>query len=292
MLIQFYNLTKQYNKNSTALINANFSIKTGVCGLLGRNGAGKTTLMRILATIIKPSSGSIFIDGININERESDLRSNLGYLPQSSSLQPNLTIEEYLDYIAILKGIENKKERMQQINQIIDIVGLQNQGKKKLKSYSGGMLRRAGIAQMLLGDPQLLIIDEPTSGLDPEERLYFKNLISRIGRNKTVLLSTHIISDIEDICDDVVILDSGEIKYSGSINDLLPMVKDMVYESIVEDEKKIEEAKTNSTVTAITYNSNEIRLRYIAEQPIDLNSEKKIATLEDAYLYVIGGVKR
>lgn len=292
MFIQFNNITKKYNKNSTALNNVNFSINNGVCGLLGRNGAGKTTLMRILATIIKPSSGSITYDCVDINENDYDLRSKLGYLPQSSTLQPRLTIEEYLDYIALLKGIADKKIRKQQISQSIDIVGLQNQGKKRLKSYSGGMLRRAGIAQMLLGDPQLLIIDEPTAGLDPEERMYFKNLISRIGRNKTVLLSTHIVSDIEDICDSVVILDAGELKYFGSVRELLLMVENMVYESIVEDDKAVEDAKKESTVTAVTYTGNQIKIRYIAQQPIDLISQKKIATLEDAYLYALGGVKR
>ena len=154
------------------------------------------------------------------------------------------------------------------------------------------MLRRAGIAQMLLGDPELLIIDEPTAGLDPEERLYFKNLLSRIGRSRTVLLSTHIISDIQDICNKLAILEMGKVKYNGNTSDLIKTVDNMTWEVDTEKEEDIEEIKKKGIVTAITYNNQQIKIRYIAAEKVDPTSEKKAGTLEDAYIYLAGGMHR
>ncbi len=292
MNIEFKNISKQYKRGTLALDNVNLSFGNGVFGLLGRNGAGKTTLMSLLATIIKPTSGQILFDSKLVEKDGAELRSRLGFLPQNTSLHPNLTVYEYLDYIALLKEIKDKKERQRQIKYTLEIVGLENCRKKKLREFSGGMLRRAGIAQMLLGDPELLIIDEPTAGLDPEERLYFKNLLSKIGRSKTVLLSTHIISDIQDICNNLAILELGKIKYSGNTSNLIRTVDNMTWEVDTEKEENIEEIKKQGIVTAITYNNPLIKIRYISAEKVTSLSEKKEGTLEDAYIFLAGGMQR
>lgn len=292
MNIEFRNVSKQYKKGIFALDDVSLGFGNGVFGLLGRNGAGKTTLMSLLATIIKSTAGQILFDNKPIEKNGAELRSRLGFLPQNTGLHPNLTAYEYLDYIALLKDIKVKSERQRQIKNNLEIVGLENCGKKKLKEFSGGMLRRAGIAQMLLGDPELLIIDEPTAGLDPEERLYFKNLLSRIGRSKTVLLSTHIISDIQDICNNLAILELGRIKYSGNTSDLIRTVDNMTWEADTEKEDDIEEIKKKGIITAITYNNPLIKIRYIAAEKVFHFSEKKEGTLEDAYIYLAGGMQR
>lgn len=291
MKIEFQNIAKEYKKNVFGVRDINITIPGGVFGLLGRNGAGKTTLMRLLATIISPTKGKIFFDGKNLAVSGNEFRQKLGYLPQNTKLQPTLTVYEFLDYIAVLKNIKDKEQRKKEIEKCLEIVGLQNEKKKKLGAYSGGMLRRAGIAQALLGNPEILIVDEPTTGLDPEERLYFRNLISKIGKDKTIILSTHIISDIENISERVGIMEDGNVIYNGSIKTLLSMVQDKVWQCKISAEM-IDEVKKKVTVTAVTYNNDGSVIRYISDESIDSTSEKKEATLEDAYIYTIGGIKR
>ena len=190
MKIEIKNLTKIYPRGKKKALNGvNIEIGQGIFGLIGRNGAGKTTLMRIVATIMDATDGEIYFDGKELKANKDEFRSSLGYLPQSTKLMPRMNIVEFLDYVCILKGIKNKEERKTRIASAIETVGLVGEEKKRLGKYSGGMLRRAGIAQALIGDPKVLIIDEPTTGLDPEERLYFLNLLSKIAMERTMTTS-------------------------------------------------------------------------------------------------------
>lgn len=291
MRITIENLTKKYSRGTLALNDVSFEIGGGVFGLLGRNGAGKTTLMRIVATAIKQSSGRVLFDGKEIDKNIKEFRSRLGYLPQSSALMPNMNIYEFLDYMCVLKGINQKSKRLDEIERCVEIVGLEDEKKKHLRKYSGGMLRRAGIAQALLGSPDLLIIDEPTTGLDPEERLYFLNLLSRISYKQTTLLSTHIIHDIESICQNVCVLEHGNLMYAGSTSDMVLKQEGRVWQ-IECDPGKEEEIKGQATVVSVAYNMGKPTVRYLADDALFENSVSVTATLEDAYIGALGGVKR
>ena len=291
MELTIQNISKSYHKGSLALDGVNFSIPAGVYGLIGRNGAGKTTLLRILASVLTPSSGEVLVDGKPISESLSSYRKMLGYLPQNTKLMPQLNIVEFLEYMAMLKGIRDKTEMKYEVERCIEIAGLGNERKKRLSKYSGGMLRRAGIAQALLGDPKIIIVDEPTTGLDPEERLHFLNLISSIGVDKIVILSTHIIHDIENICPNVCILNKGKMMYSGSTAGMVNSVKDMLWEAEISpgDEFKI---KKQAVVTNITYTYGKPIVRYVSDHSVCDGSVQIPSTLEDAYIYSVGGVAR
>lgn len=202
---------KQY-KNSIAVDGVSLKLNNGVYGLLGANGAGKTTLMRMICGILKPTSGTISFDGTDVSKEE--YRSILGYLPQDFGYYPEFSGMDFLLYMAALKGIPKSQAR-RKADELLQLVSLQDAAKKKIKIYSGGMKQRLGIAQALLNDPKLLVLDEPTAGLDPKERVRFRNLIESRGRNSIVLLSTHIVSDIEHIADDVLMMKSGRLIYNG-----------------------------------------------------------------------------
>lgn len=204
-------VSKQY-KNSIAVDGVSLKLNNGVYGLLGANGAGKTTLMRMICGILKPTSGTISFDGTDVSKEE--YRSILGYLPQDFGYYPEFSGMDFLLYMAALKGIPKSQAR-RKANELLQLVSLQDAAKKKIKTYSGGMKQRLGIAQALLNDPKLLVLDEPTAGLDPKERVRFRNLIESRGRNSIVLLSTHIFSDIEHIADDVLMMKSGRLIYNG-----------------------------------------------------------------------------
>lgn len=204
-------VSKQY-KNSIAVDGVSLKLNNGVYGLLGANGAGKTTLMRMICGILKPTSGTISFDGTDVSTEE--YRSVLGYLPQDFGYYPEFSGMDFLLYMAALKGIPKSQAR-RKANELLQLVSLQDAAKKKIKIYSGGMKQRLGIAQALLNDPKLLVLDEPTAGLDPKERVRFRNLIESRGRNSIVLLSTHIVSDIEHIADDVLMMKSGRLIYNG-----------------------------------------------------------------------------
>lgn len=204
-------VSKQY-KNSIAVDGVSLKLNNGVYGLLGANGAGKTTLMRMICGILKPTSGTISFDGTDVSKEE--YRSVLGYLPQDFGYYPEFFGMDFLLYMAALKGIPKSQAR-RKADELLQLVSLQDAAKKKIKIYSGGMKQRLGIAQALLNDPKLLVLDEPTAGLDPKERVRFRNLIESRGRNSIVLLSTHIVSDIEHIADDVLMMKSGRLIYNG-----------------------------------------------------------------------------
>ena len=285
------NISKSYSKGTLALENLNLTIPSGVYGLIGRNGAGKTTLLRILASVLAPTNGEILIDGNPISENLSEYRKMLGYLPQNTKLMPQLNIVEFLEYMAILKGIKDKNETKYEVDRCIEIAGLGNERKKHLSKYSGGMLRRAGIAQALLGDPKIIIVDEPTTGLDPEERLHFLNLISSIGVDKIVILSTHIIHDIENICPNVCILNQGKMMYSGSTVGMVDSIKDMLWTAEINAGEEFE-LKKKTIVTNVTYTYGKPKVRYVAKESMYKGSIQIPATLEDAYIYAAGGVAR
>ena len=205
-------LTKQF-QNKIAVDRVSLCLHRGVCGLLGTNGAGKTTLMRMLCGILQPTSGTITFDGLDV--REEGYRAILGYLPQDFGYYPEFTAMDFLLYMAALKGLP-KQSAKRRANELLELVGLHGMGRKKIKTFSGGMKQRLGIAQALLNDPKLLILDEPTAGLDPKERVRFRSLIQQLGKDSIVLLSTHIVSDIEHIADEVLMMKDGNLIYHGA----------------------------------------------------------------------------
>lgn len=209
-------VSKQY-KDKTAVSKMTVELTPGVIGLLGANGAGKTTLMRMICGIIRPTTGKICFDGLNVSDEM--YRDALGYLPQDFGYYPNFSGRDFLMYMASLKGLD-KDSAQRKCDELLEIVGLTDVQKKKVKTYSGGMKQRLGIAQALLNDPKVVILDEPTAGLDPKERVRFRNLIAEIGKNSIVIFSTHIVSDIEHIADRVIMMKSGEIIFDGNTGDI------------------------------------------------------------------------
>ena len=208
MKLEILNISKQYSKEKYGLRDFSLTLENGILGLLGPNGAGKTTLMKIIATISKPTTGQVMLDGVDIAKEPNAMRAILGYLPQDFGVYPNLNAYEFLEYIAAMKGVggDNLKAR---IEGLVESVNLTDVARKPIGTYSGGMKQRVGIAQVLLNDPKILIFDEPTVGLDPEERVRFRNLLSRLSYDRIIILSSHIVSDIETIADEVAIMKSG-----------------------------------------------------------------------------------
>lgn len=215
MELRIDRVSKQY-KNNIAVDRISATLHQGVYGLLGANGAGKTTLMRMICGILKPTSGGIMFDGMDVSEEA--YRANLGYLPQDFGYYPEFTAMDFLLYMAALKGI-TKTQAKRKSKELLELVGLKEVGNKKIKTFSGGMKQRLGIAQALLNDPKLLVLDEPTAGLDPKERVRFRNLIEKLGKDSIVLLSTHIVSDIEHIADEILMMKDGQLIYRGPWNE-------------------------------------------------------------------------
>jgi ABC-2 type transport system ATP-binding protein len=223
MRLVMHNLSKVYRGGVQALDGVEMTIESGMFGLLGPNGAGKTTLMRILAGILHPTDGTVQVGEFNGNTERgrTSIKRVLGYLPQDLGMYPDLSAREFLDYVAILKGLDNRHTRKGRVEEMLEMVALSDVANRKLKTFSGGMKRRVGIAQALLNDPQLLIVDEPTAGLDPEERIRFRNLLSDLGGNRTVLLSTHIVEDIAQTCHNLAVMKSGRVVFQGTTIDLI-----------------------------------------------------------------------
>lgn len=222
LTIQIKDLDKYYGKKQ-ALNHINLTIHQGMFGLLGRNGAGKTTLMKTLATLLEKQKGEIRICGIPVEET-ARVRKMIGYLPQDFSMYPNMTVYEAMDYLGVLSGM-SKEKRKQRIPVLLEQVNLQNDSGKKVRALSGGMRRRLGIAQAILHDPKVLIVDEPTAGLDPEERVRFRNLLCEIAEKRIVILSTHIVGDIEATCENLAVMDQGKILYHGTVETLIELAK-------------------------------------------------------------------
>ena len=286
MEIKIQNLSKKY-KNVKALNNINLVFNTpAMIGLVGPNGAGKSTLMKILVGQLQATEGEVLIDGVSINKREKYLKERLGYLPQDFGLYEELRVEEYLDYMASLKRIkENKKD---EIERVLVMTNLEEKRKLKIKTLSGGQKQRVGIAQAILNNPELIIVDEPTVGLDPEERIKFRNLFSEDSIDKIVILSTHIIEDVESICNLIIVINKGKILFVGEPSELVRKAIDHVgvAEITGADKKKFlerevkEEFKITSTVITPTGTKYKV-----VSKSLPLSFEKVVPSLEDAYIY-------
>ncbi|GAB3336237.1 ABC transporter ATP-binding protein [Marivirga atlantica] len=242
-------LSKTYPNGVKALDNINIEIDNGMFGLLGPNGAGKSSLMRTLATLQEADTGSAHLDGIDILNQPDELRKVLGYLPQEFGVYPRVTAEQLLDHMAILKGITKKSERKEMVKYLLDKVNLYDKRKKAIKGFSGGMKQRVGIAQALIGSPKLIIVDEPTAGLDPSERNRFYNLLADVGEKVVVILSTHIVDDVRELCTNMAIMNLGEIVFKGAPQTAIEDLSGKVYQKIVKREELDNYAKEYSIIS-------------------------------------------
>lgn len=282
MELQLDRVTKQYG-TKRAVDRLNLSMKAGVYGLLGANGAGKTTLMRLLCDILNPTSGEIRYDGQNIHVMGEEYRSLLGYLPQNFGYYPEFTAEKFMLYMAALKGL-NRSFAQNRTEELLRLVGLEKERRKKIKTFSSGMKRRLGIAQAMLNEPEILILDEPTAGLDPKERVRFRNLISSFSKDKIVLLSTHIVSDVEYIADKIFLMKEGQILKEGTPEEITAQMNGLVWECEV-DEKRAAELEYRYTIVNMKKKNGAIELRIVSDTKPDEAAISVDATLEDMYLY-------
>lgn len=285
MELKFDNLTKKF-KDFTAVNHLNVTMTNGVYGLLGVNGAGKTTLMRMLCTLLKPTSGTITYNGNDIFEMDSDYRKLLGYLPQEFGFYPEFTVRDYLLYIASLKGIRPAAAR-KRVKELTAKVGLSNVANKKMKKLSGGMKRRAGIAQAMLNNPKILVLDEPTAGLDPNERIRFRNLISELSEERLVLLSTHIVSDIEYIANEIWLMKDGNIMHEGTADEIINSIPENVWECFVE-KQMVPDFMKKYKISNMKAEPKGVVLRIISREKPFMNAEITDTTLEDVFLYYFG----
>ncbi|MDX8361963.1 ABC transporter ATP-binding protein [Cytobacillus sp. IB215316] len=282
MNLTIENVTKQFG-DKFAVNNVSFDLTAGVYGFLGANGAGKTTLMRMLVTLIKPTSGRILYNGKDIEVLDEKYRDVLGYLPQYIGLYKTFSAEKYLMYIASLKGIE-KNTAKKKIDDLLEVVNLTEHRKRKVGKFSGGMKQRLGIAQALLNDPKVLIVDEPTAGLDPKERIRFRNLLSSISKDRIVLLSTHIVSDIEFIAKEILVLKAGQLIQKEKPDELLEQIQGYVW-TVNVPENEVQAFQAKYKVGNIIRQQNEIGLRIISETKPDDRALSAQPNLEDLYLY-------
>lgn len=283
MSLAIQNLSKKYNKEKFGLRDYSLTIQKGILGLLGPNGAGKSTLMKIIATISKPTSGILTLDGHDMIHDPNYIRKMLGYLPQDFGVYANLNAYEFLTYIAAMKGVggPNLKSR---IDMLLEGVNLIEAAKLPIGTYSGGMKQRIGIAQALLNDPKVLIFDEPTVGLDPEERVRFRNLISDLAHDCIIILSSHIVSDIETIADAVAIMKSGTLITSGTQAEVIAQVDGKVFETVI-DSTSLEAFRAKQFVVNTIRQKDKMRIRYISDEPVAASTPFAV-TLEDAYLFL------
>ncbi len=285
MNIEINDLSKVYRGGVQALNAIDMTIPGGMFGLLGPNGAGKTTLMRILASILRPTNGSIHIGEYDIDTERgrTSVKRMLGYLPQDLGMYPDLSAREFLDYVGILKGMDNRKARRQRVEELLETVSLTNVANRKLKTYSGGMKRRIGIAQALLNDPKLLIVDEPTAGLDPEERIRFRNLLSDLGGDRTVLLSTHIVEDIAQTCRNLAIMKSGKVVFQGTTAELVGETRGKVWIITTQGIKP----EGNFTVVSTLNMGTTIQYRVVGELSPRAGAVPAEPSLEDSYVWLM-----
>lgn len=285
MELEIINLTKEF-KEIIAVDHINLSMKNGVYGLLGVNGAGKTTFMRMLCTLIRPSVGKILCEGKDIFEMDGEYRKILGYLPQEFGFYPDFTVQDYLMYVASIKGIRQTAAK-KRTKILLQQVGLSKVQNRKMKKLSGGMKRRVGIAQAMLNNPKILILDEPTAGLDPSERIRFRNLISELSQDRLVLLSTHIVSDIEYIANQILLMQNGKIFHSGTQEEILNEVPIRVWRLAVR-KSEVEHWQAMYKVANLKTMPQGAELRILSEQCPDTNAKEEELTLEDVFLYYFG----
>lgn len=284
MELSIKGLTKQF-KDKMAVDHVDLDITPGVWGLLGANGAGKTTLMRMTAGLLAPTEGRIEYDGVPIDTLGEQYRDLFGYLPQEFGFYPEFTVWDYLDYIASLKGM-TRKESEKKIQELLPVFGLSDVKKKKIVKLSGGTKRRVGIAQALLNDPEVLILDEPTSGLDPGERVRFRNLLSEFASDRIVLISTHIVSDVEYIASKNAVMKDGKIIAAGTTEELVREIENKVWSAVI-PEYDLHSFERNMRIVSIRNEEEQmVSVRYLADRPLIQNSEKCIPRLEDLYLWL------
>lgn len=278
-------ISKQY-KNKIAVDRVSLTLKEGVYGLLGANGAGKTTLMRMMCGILRPDNGTICFDGIDVAEER--YRDALGYLPQDFGYYPDFTAFDFMIYMASLKGL-TKVQAKAKTNELLEIVSLAGAAKKKIKTFSGGMKQRLGIAQALLNNPKVLILDEPTAGLDPKERVRFRNLISELGKDRIVLLSTHIVSDVENIASIILVMKDGQLIHQGALEDIIKTIEGKVFECTT-DRKTAERLMEEYPVINMRSEGTDTFLRLVCAEKPHEGAVNAAATLEDLYLYYFSEV--
>lgn len=278
-------LTREFG-TFVAVDHINLTMTKGVYGLLGVNGAGKTTLMRMICTLLKPTNGSITCDGKDIFRMGGEYRSLLGYLPQDFGFYPEFTVKDYLLYIASIKGVRPIVAR-KRVKELISKVGLTKVANKKMKKLSGGMKRRAGIAQAMLNDPQILILDEPTAGLDPNERIRFRKLISELAEERLVLLSTHIVSDIEYVASEVWLMKDGKMVQTGTVDEIIGSMRESVWVCVVE-KKMVADMMNKYKISNMKSDIKGVELRIISAQKPYPDAMCVPASLEDVFLYYFG----
>lgn len=290
MELKIIGLTKKFGRK-TAINDLNVTLSNGVYGLLGANGAGKTTLMRLLCNLQSPTSGNIYLNGKNIVGLGEKYRAMLGYLPQHFGYYPDFTALDFLLYIAALKGL-NERTARKKSRELLEAVGLSAEGKHKIKTFSGGMKQRLGIAQAMLNEPRILILDEPTTGLDPKERVRFRNLISAFAKERIVILSTHIVSDVEFIAEEIIIMKSGQIVHFGKPQEITEEISGQVWECIVSSEKAEKYAAAFTTSNLRNIDGGKTILRLISDRPPMANASQVRPSLEDLYLFYFKGAAK
>jgi ABC-2 type transport system ATP-binding protein len=281
MEIKLTGISHTYDKKKNSLTNITLQLSQGITGLLGVNGAGKSSLLNILATVMKPQTGQYMVDNMNALDKPGEIRKILGYLPQSLGYIPELSIYDFLQYSALLKGCPPKllKENIYHILEYVNLLSLKDM---KMKSLSGGMKQRVGIAQAIINKPKLLILDEPVVGLDPNERNSFSQLLSGLATDSIIILSSHIIDDIENMCERVILLDNGVLQYSGATDELIQSVNGLVHEALITRDR-YEHLKNNFLITKVKPVQDQLLVRYLSEE---LNSGLETTpSLEDAFIF-------
>lgn len=286
MKLTVTDLGKQYRRDLWGLKNFTLEIKPGILGLLGPNGAGKSTFMRMLATITKPTDGNILWNDVDIVKSPDTMRAVLGYLPQDFGVYPNLNALEFLEYMAAIKGLDSVTAR-KRIDELLQLVNLKDAAKRPLGGYSGGMKQRVGIAQALLNDPQLLIVDEPTVGLDPEERVRFRNLLSDLSGERIVILSTHIVSDVEATATHIALVNKGQLLCESTPENLLQELEGKVWEWTISSDD-LPALKQKHIVSGTIRRSDGVQVRVVSTSQPQASAGLVSPNLEDAYLYFIG----
>jgi ABC-type multidrug transport system ATPase subunit len=281
-MLEIQNLSKTYPNGVRALVDVSLKIPTGMYGLLGPNGAGKSTLMRTVATLQQPDSGTIHLDDLDVLKQPAELRKKLGYLPQDFGVYPRISAINMLDHMAVLKGFTNKKQRRELVDKLLHQTNLHHVRKKALAGFSGGMRQRFGIAQALIGDPQVIIVDEPTAGLDPEERNRFLNLLSDIGENKVVILSTHIVDDVTNLCPSMAIIAKGRIVREGRPSDLINDLRGSVWAKTVEHREVEEYSQRHNVISTKLFAGRNI-LHVLSDTDPGDGFEAHEPDLEDVY---------
>jgi len=289
MELTIQNISKTYPNGVEALKNVSLKIGNGMFGLLGPNGAGKSTLMRTIAALQDSDEGTITVGDIDVSKDKQSLREILGYLPQEFGVYPKISANDLLDHLAVMKGITDSKQRKAVVESLLHQTNLWEAKDQKLGTYSGGMKQRFGIAQALIGDPKLIIVDEPTAGLDPMERNRFHNLLSEIGENVIVILSTHIVDDVSDLCNNMAIILNGEVHLVGEPIQLIKKLDQKVWKGLIEKSELVEIEKENDVISSRLY-LGKVQVRIFSESPMQNGFESVNPEIEDLYFATINGL--